>query len=131
MKRNAKAIRVPGAEIQLEDRPGYLYAFVSGPKDSVDVSIRCAEQIGKEAKKRGTRKILIEEDFPNDLSTTETFDVCSKAPSIYQLGTTIAHVDRNAEQHETNVFGGAVAYNRGLVNRTFATVEEAEKWLTS
>lgn len=129
MEGHKKTTKVPGAKIQIEERPGYLYAFVSGPKDSVEISLKCAELICQEAERRGMRRILIEEDFPNRPTIAEIYEVCSNAASVFPLGVMIAHVDRNAEQHEINVFGEVVARNRGLVNRAFSSIEEAEEWL--
>jgi len=130
MERNKKTIRVPGAEIQVEEHPGYLHALVSGPEDSVEISLKCGELICQEAEKRGIRRILIEEDFPNELNTGEMFEVGRKTAQAFPLGTRIAHIDRNAEHHDLNVFGEIVAVKRGLEIRAFPTIEGAEEWLT-
>lgn len=114
--------------IKFEERNGYLYAFVSGERDSVSVSLCFAKEIVAECKVRKLKKVLVEEDFKTQLSITELFQVASEYPSIAG-SIQVAFIDRQFDQHSRNMFGLTVAVNRGLHARIFQDVKEAEEWL--
>ena len=59
----------------------------------------------------------------------EMFDIGRATAQTFPLGTRIAHVDRNAKHHDLDFFSEIVAKNRGLENRAFSTIKDAEEWL--
>jgi len=115
--------------LSIEERCNYLYAFYTGPKDTLAVSTKIVTQISQEAEKRGISKVLMDEDFPNQVSTMEMYDICETLVQLFGRCKKVAHVDRNPGDLDLNQFGETIAVNRGLEIRAFATVEDAEKWL--
>jgi len=122
---DAKAYR-----IKFEQRPGYLYAFVSGDRDSLEISLAFWREIAAECKRTQAKKILIEEDIEESVSMLEMYQVAAEIPQMGFADVSIAFVDRFLEQQHLNEFGELVATNRGLRGKVFNDVKEAEKWLS-
>ena len=120
-----------GPNIRFEDREGYLYSYVSGEKDSLAISIEYWHRVIEEAYKRESRRLLIEEDFPNQLTTVEIFTLIEAISKMLIAPLKMAFIDRRTEQNELNMFGETVAVNRGVYGKVFSDIGEAEKWLTS
>ena len=118
-------------EIQYQECEGYLHAFIKGKKDSVAAALEYWQCGLDECERRGCRALLVEEAFPNQLSTVDNFTVTSALPGMGSTGLKIAFVDRKAEHSELNLFGESVAVNRGVFGRVFPTLEEAAAWLRS
>ena len=106
-----------------------IYVYYTGPKDSLEVSTKILEQIGREAERRDASKVLMEEDFPNQVTTTEMHAVCEVMVKALRRCKKVAHVDRQPLDMELNRFGGTVAVNRRLQIRAFSTLRDAEEWL--
>lgn len=117
--------------LEFEERTDYLYAYVSGDKDSVEICTQYWREIADECRRTKCRKVLIVEDIKESVSTTEMYQIASEIPDMDFSGIKIAFVDQYIEQHAVNEFGGLVATNRGLNVKLFNTAEEAEKWLLS
>ena len=119
----------PDFSIRFEQRSGYLYVFVSGPRDDLGVSTRFWERVHAQAVDSENSRLLVEEDFPNQLSTLELFEIAKRTTEMFGYRFKIAHVDQNASDMELNRFAETVAANRGLHMRVFSTVGAAEEWL--
>jgi hypothetical protein len=115
-------------QIRFDDRPGHLYAFVSGPKDTIDVSRRYWSEIASECEKRHISRVLVEEDFPNAISDADTFDLIAGSDTAMRR-LRIAFVDRRSDQFESNLFGETVARNRGMIVKVFDDATAAQIWL--
>ncbi|HLM02940.1 MAG TPA: hypothetical protein VK400_17950 [Pyrinomonadaceae bacterium] len=115
--------------IGFEQRRGYLYAYVAGKHDSLEISLAFWREIAAEAKKSQARKVLIEEDIVEAVSLVEMYQIAAEITQMGFGGVLIAFVDRYLEQKDLNEFGELVATNRGLRAKTFNDVGEAEKWL--
>jgi hypothetical protein len=120
----------PDFTLRFEQRANYLYAFMSGPTDNLDVSTRCWKQIHAKAVEFGSKRLLVEEDFPNQGTTMEMFKVAEFVSELFRDETRIAHVDRRAADMDLNRFGETVGINRGLSVRVFDNLRAAEKWLS-
>lgn len=119
-------------DIRFEHRAEYLYAYVSGEKDSVEISAQYWSEIAEECRKNNCQKILVEEDIPEAIASVfEIYQFASELPRLGFAGIYIAFVDRYIEQNELNEFVELIAGNRGLKGRLFNDVNEAEKWLLS
>lgn len=115
-------------QIRFEAWPDHLRAFVSGPRDSMEVSRGYWSRIAAECVRSGIFRVLVEEDFPNSMSEVELYELVTQAEdTLRQLR--IAFVDRRAEQSESNRFAETVARNRGLAVRVFEDLENATLWL--
>lgn len=114
-----------------EYRPEYLYAFVTGEKDSYEISKQYWQEIAAECKKAGFKKVLIEEDIEQNVSMSDMYQFCAEIPNLGFFGIRVAFVDRFEDQQQLNQFGETVATNRGLLSRVFNNFEDGEKWLLS
>jgi hypothetical protein len=117
--------------INFEDRDGYFYAFVFGDEDSLDISQEYWPRVINECFRREYDCLLVEEDFPNQLSPTELFILILAITELLTKPLKIAFVDRKSEHNDLNMFAETVAVNRGVFGRIFANVTDAEVWLKS
>ena len=115
--------------VSFEQRDGYLYAFVRGQKDDLEVSKSFWAQIHSKAVELKSKAVLIEEDFPNQPTTIEMFKLAQFATELFKDGTKVAHVDKQISDIDLNKFGETVGVNRGLNVRVFSKIQDAEKWL--
>ena len=105
----------------------YLYAYVEGDHDSYDISRAFWRAIAAESKRLGIRKVLIDENIPENASMADVFQLASELPDM-GFGK-VAFVDRYLDQQDINAFGELVALNRGLNGKIFNDAAEAETWL--
>ena len=117
--------------LSFEQRPQYLYAYVTGEEDSYEISKQYWREIADECKKLGVKKVLIEEDIAENVSMSDMYQFASEIPQLGFFGIRVAFVDRQEQQQQLNQFGETVATNRGLFSRVFSNADEAEKWLLS
>ena len=114
--------------LTFEERPGYLHARVEGEHDSYEISRNFWIEIAAECERRGTTKLLVEENIPEVVSFSEMYNIAADLPDLL-FGVSLAFVDPFADQAELNSFGELVAQNRGVRGRFFADVDSAEDWL--
>lgn len=119
----------PDFDIRFEVRGDVLLASVSGQRDSLAVSKRFWKQVHDRAIESGCTRVLVEENFPNQLSTMEMFKVAEYVAETFRGFTKVAHVDLRSSDMELNSFGEDVAVNRRLRVRVFNTRADAESWL--
>ncbi len=124
-------VRNESFSTRFEDRGCYLYSFVEGDEDSVEVTLGYWKRIVDECVRLGFKRVLIEEDFPNQISTTEVWGAMNEIAKMLPVGFRVAFVDRQPMQEDINLFAETVAVNRGAYGRVFATVESADEWLRS
>lgn len=117
------------ADIQFKERDGYLRASFSGKCDSLAISTDCWQQSIDECRKRGFKKLLVEEDFPNQLSMHEIYTLIEAIRKMLTFDMQIAFIDTDSEQAELNLFGETVAINRGITGKVFNDRTNAEAWL--
>jgi hypothetical protein len=118
-----------GFEITFKDRGEYLFAEVTGEKDTLDVSLAHGRRVIDECAARDLRKVLIEEKFPNQLSAIDVYSLMTEVSRMVASRIAIAFVDREAAHEELNLFGETVATNRGATGKVFSTTEAAKRWL--
>ena len=119
----------PGVVLSFEQRDGYLYAFVTGSKNSSRVSRQFFKEICAKAVELGSQKILVEEDFPNQLTVLGIFQLAEYLAGTFRMKAIFAVVDKSVMHLELNRFLEIAAGNRGLTLRAFNSLEEAESWL--
>jgi hypothetical protein len=117
--------------IRFENRKEYLYAFFAGKRENLQDTIQFWQCAIDECNKRAFKKLLIEQDLPNPLSTLDIFQLMDAILKMPISHLKVAFVDRDVEQIEMNIFGETVAVNRGGVGRVFTSLSEAEAWLIS
>jgi len=116
-------------QLNFEERPRFLLARVSGPEDSLEVSISFWKEIAAEALRRHTTYLMVQESFPNNVSTIDMMQVASFLAELGFANIRIAFVDERRDQLDRNRLGELVAVNRGLRGKVFADEAEAERWL--
>jgi hypothetical protein len=115
--------------IQFDYREKYLYALVSGEKDSLELSLMFWQEIFDECELRKYKRILITENFKNDISAIDMYILGEKLSEMAPKNTSVAFVDDQIQQLEMNKFTETVAYNRGGKGKAFSNKKEAEIWL--
>lgn len=115
--------------IQFEYFDKYLSALVSGEKDSLDVSIMFWKEIFNECETKNYKRILINENFKNDISAIDMYILGEKLIEMAPKNISVAFVDEQIQQLEMNKFTETVVYNRGGKGKAFAHSKDAVKWL--
>ena len=116
-------------ELVFEDRGSYLYAEVSGPNDSFEISMAYWMAIAEQVHLRGTRRLLVLErlgQYHGERDMTLMID------SIIALGfenVRVAFVDAFVEDFPIVEQGEILAMERGIEGRVFGSVQEADRWL--
>lgn len=119
----------PDISLVFEDRPDYLYAAVSGPRDSQEISQAYWTLVAAECQRRKARKLLVVEnlgDFEGERNMTFTVDY------LFALGMDklqVAFVVGRVELMAAMEHGEILALERGANGRVFGSVAMAERWL--
>lgn len=116
--------------LTLEHRPDYLYACVTGDKDSYDISKRYWQEISDHLARTDYTSLLVDEDIAQPASVVDVFQLVSEFHEMGFTGVRIAFFDRRIEHHELNSFGELVGGNRGMDGRAFNDFDLAHEWLT-
>ncbi len=120
----------PLYRLTTEDRPGYLFARMTGEKDSLESTMAAVTELAGICMARKVRKVLVEHDMPGKLSTLDVFKMASKLPGLFE-GIHVGFVIHRSEIPDNPQFLENVARNRGALGRLFGSVAEAEAWLSS
>ena len=116
-------------KLLFEDRGSYLYAEVSGPADSFDISMAYWMAIAEQVHARSTRRLLVFErlgDYHGERNMTLLID------SIIALGfenVRIAFVDAFVKHLPFAEQGEILAMERSIEGRVFGSEQEADRWL--
>lgn len=119
----------PDTQLRFEDRPGYLYAEVTGPRDSFDISIAYWRVIADEIARRRSRCLMVVESLgPYEGER----DMAAMVDALIALGLDrlkIAFVVQRIELLSLFEHGEILALERGANGRVFANPSLAERWL--
>ncbi len=115
-------------EIQFKHYPEYLHVIVKGKQDSSEISIAFWKEISEEFHKHGYKKVLVEEDFLENVSEVEIYEIGSAIAELFPYGL-IAFYDHRIDQYSVNKFGETLVMNRGVIGKVFLDLEEARNWL--
>lgn len=115
--------------LTFEHRPKYLYAYVTGERDSYQISRDYWQEVADHIADTDYNRLLIDEDIAEAASVADVYRLVSDLPGMGFAGVRIAFYDRRIEHHELNDFGALVASNRGLNGRVFNDVDKAISWL--
>ncbi|HEY0658191.1 MAG TPA: hypothetical protein VGD05_06940 [Pyrinomonadaceae bacterium] len=114
-------------KIKMENREGYLYAFVGGGMLTPEISCRYWDEIADECKKLVKTKIMIEKDFSESVSAPEMLEMGVYLGKIL-ASKKIAFLDLHGNA-EINELGKTIARQQGVQMKVFDNVNDAEKWL--
>jgi hypothetical protein len=107
----------------------FLRVKVSGRESDEPPSDVCAV-IYKQSRSLGINRILIELDQKRPLSPTSQMMLVQRLPEIgFTREDRIALVHRTSEMQRDNEVMNTIAANRGVMVRSFRSVEDAGAWL--
>jgi hypothetical protein len=112
-----------------EDRSGYLYAQVTGPRDSHQISLAYWSQVAEQVRRRNVRKLLVHENLGDH---EDERDLSSMIDALIAMGLDriqIAFVVGRIELVTEMEHGEILALERGANGRVFGSVAMAERWL--
>ena len=118
-------------QLTITEKPGYLHCIVTG-KNTMENVAAYFQELARECEARNCFRVLVEEHLVGRrLETWDVYQIVTEG-SARSLGKfqAVAYVDVNAEG-ELMKFAETVASNRGLPMTVFATVPEAESWISS
>ena len=115
--------------LKFEDRPDYLYAEVTGPRDSRDISTAYWLRIAAQCEQRKTRKLMVVENL-GDYEGER--DMANMVDAIIAMGMgrlKVAFVIGRIEEMARLEHGEILAMERGANGRVFESTALAERWL--
>lgn len=117
-------------ELRFESRGDYLRVEVSGPADSLEVSLAYWRDIADECERRGTRALLVADLFENEpLKPAEVGRVIEAMRDTYMQHVRVAYCELNSAVVSQAEHGELTAREAGFTVRVFASEHEAELWL--
>ncbi len=115
--------------LKFEDRPGYLYAEVTGPRDSHEISKAYWRLVAAGCQARRTSKLMV---FENLGAFEGERDMSLMVDAIIALGMDrlkVAFVVGRVEEMARLEHAEILAMERGANGRVFESVALAERWL--
>jgi|SRR5688572_12379585 len=116
--------------LALAERPGYLFAEVTGPQDSLAVSIGFWEALADETLRRGTTKMLVVdrlEGTPLDPEGMARLVIHLVGCGLENVR--IAYVEPTPEHVPAQEHGEIFAAEMGFDARVFGDIGHADRWL--
>jgi hypothetical protein len=123
-------VSIPPYKLTTEDRQGYLYAKMTGERDSYESTMAAVTELAGICLARKVTRLLVEHDMPGKLSTLDVYKMASRLPDLFE-GVDVGFVIHRSEIPDNPKFLENVARNRGAQGRLFTSVSEAEAWLLS
>ncbi|HET9836408.1 MAG TPA: hypothetical protein VFP88_08720 [Rhodanobacteraceae bacterium] len=113
-----------------ENAGDYLRVEISGPGDSLEVSLAYWREIATECERRGTRALLVVDLFENEpLKPAEIEQVIEAMRNSYIQNVRVAYCELNSAVVSQAEYGELTAREAGFTVRVFAGEQEAELWL--
>jgi len=123
-------METPDYRIDFEPRADYLIARVTGPRDSVEVTLAYFAEAAAATRTRGLHKLMIVEDLGSNVDPADLPQVATGIAPLVK-GLIIAFTDTRPEHHAINRVGEALTVDAGAVVRMFREAAEAEKWIAA
>lgn len=121
---------VPQYDLRFNDRGDYLRVEISGPGDSLEVSLAYWNDIAAECERHGTRALLVLDLFENEpLTPSEMDQVIDSMSDSYMRHVRVAYCELNSAVVAQAEYGELTAREMGFTVRVFASEQEAELWL--
>jgi hypothetical protein len=114
--------------LHFENRPGYLFARVEGPRDTLEISLGYWRDIAAEIERRGATALLVVEELEQRSDPEDAAQVIAALPGLGLGRVRIAYVDA-LEDVDLLLQEQAEALLIGLQGRVFGSTESAERWL--
>jgi hypothetical protein len=114
--------------LHFEDRPGYLFARIEGPRDTLAISLAYWREIAVEVERRGATALLVVEELEQRADPVDAAQVIAALPGFGLDRVRIAYVDA-LEDMDLLLHEQAEAHLIGLQGRVFGSTASAERWL--
>lgn len=129
MPRLPVTVLPPDIRLTFEERPGYLYAEVTGPRDSNEISFAYWSLIAEQCRQRRTRKLMVVENLGDHEGERDLEGIVDAAIAMgldqLQVAFVVARVDLLSHMEH----GEILAQERGANGRVFGNATVAERWL--
>lgn len=119
-----------GYELILERKALYLFAKVSGPRDTLQISIDYWTEIAEECARSPVERLLVLEELDEKSTVTDMAQMIQLLPQMGFKDIRIAFVDPK-EDVELLAFAEVRALELRLTGHVFGAVDAAEAWLLS
>ncbi len=119
-----------GYDLILERRALYLFAKVSGPRDTLQISIDYWTEIAEECARTSVKRLLVLEELDEKSTAVDMAQMIQLLPQMGFKDLRIAFVDPK-EDVGLLVFAEVRALEVGLAGHVFGGVDAAERWLLS
>ncbi len=119
-----------GYDLILERRALYLFAKVSGPRDTLQISIDYWTEIAEECARSSIERLLVLEELDEKSTVVDMAQMIELLPQMGFKDIRIAFVDPK-EDVSMLVFAEVRAFEAGLSGHVFGAVDAAERWLLS
>lgn len=119
----------PDITLVFEDRPGYLYAAVTGPRDSKAISIAYWRLVAEQCRLRKASKLLMLENLGDNEDVPDLPAVLDEIIAMGMDKLQVAFVVGRVDQMAHMEHGEILAAERGANGRVFGSVTVAERWL--
>lgn len=113
----------------MERKPHYLFARVSGPRDTLQISIDYWTEIAEECARAPVDRLLVLE-LEQRSTVVDMAEIIGLLPRMGFREMRIAFVDPK-EDVSLLVFAEVRAQDAGLTGHVFGAFEPAERWLLS
>jgi hypothetical protein len=120
----------PPYQLTTQERHGYLYARIVGPRTAENAQ-RFLKEAYEECAKRGVTALLLEMGLtgpPLDMASVFRV-IANRAPDGAKLKR-IAYLEPSPSDIPAALFAETVANNRGVNVRLFKDIDTADRWLT-
>ena len=130
MKLDRDPAYIAGYILRFEQRPGYLFAEVTGSRSSGAITLAYWQQIAAECVRVDARKLLVVDHFRGNVVTTEEMIRCVHALRDSPLAKLrIAFYEPEAENVPALQLAELEALDLGFDFRVFGNEHQAEIWL--
>ena len=120
----------PSWRLRFENRRGYLYAEVTGPEDSVDITIAYWREIAAECARRHARRVLVSDRLHGELANPEDLGSMVRGMLGHGLETVRIAFHEPEPSHLAGVEHAELhAREAGFTLRVFGDEHQAEIWL--
>lgn len=119
----------PDIRLDFEDRPGYLYARVSGPRDNRDISIAYWTLVAEQVHLRKARKLMVVEALGQREGEHEVPFMVDALIGMGLDKIQVAFVVNRIDILGAMEHGEILALERGANGRVFGNATVAERWL--
>jgi len=119
----------PDIHLKFEDRLDYLYAEVTGPRDSRAISTAYWMRIARQCEARKARKVMVVENLGDFEGERDMADMVDAIIAMGMDRLKVAFVTSRVEDMPRLEHGEILAIERGANGRVFESTALAERWL--